>query len=678
MRRFNFSLKINTFFGFFLAILGTLALGVTPSFPGGTTPVYAASDVDNFYFSDLTVDYYLSRADDGTSRLHVVEQLTAEFPSYDQNRGFIRSIPDTNNDGTNVTIPSADSLNLTATRNGTSERVLDKIIYNRDAGSYDIYLQDPNAYVHGTQKYVLEYDMEHVIIGVDAQNRAASFASDTHLLRQEFYWDTNGTDWRQRFDHITANVHFVDLELSDVLDPATAAAHAAGETTGTSCYTGSYGDNAHDCAITPISDGYSFTTTRPLDAYENLTIDVELAADAFALPVYTVTIRDFLPLIFWGVTLLVIAALIIIIWAHHHRLTKDNRRYYQSLLKPMQYLPPKDLTVGQAAYFVLSKPVQTGAINTLLELAVRHKIELIKTTSQGFFSKTTWQIRIKDLTGLSKSEKAILRLAGNSSSGLEVGTVLTLKSYPASSRRRSLAASVSSSDRAALRKLKLLKTDAALTKGRTGSLLLVVVLMFGVMFLFPAFISTYDWVFGKVDGLCVFTVMLLVILIFKALTVFINGSQSPYAQLTKQGMEMVAYLDGLREYIQLAETDRLNFLQSVQGADTSPQGVVKLYERLLPYAALFGCEKSWLKELGQYYANLNLAPAWCESDNQPDTAVFLFTANDFSSLRHASSISTFGGSSSSGGSGSSSSSSGGGGGGGFSGGGGGGGGGRGL
>ena len=51
----------------------------------------------------------------------------------------------------------------------------------------------------------------------------------------------------------------------------------------------------------------------------------------------------------------------------------------------------------------------------------------------------------------------------------------------------------------------------------------------------------------------------------------------------------------------MAEKDRLEFLQSVKTADTSEEGIVKLYERLLPYAALFGVEKSWMNELEQYY-----------------------------------------------------------------------------
>lgn len=64
---------------------------------------------------------------------------------------------------------------------------------------------------------------------------------------------------------------------------------------------------------------------------------------------------------------------------------------------------------------------------------------------------------------------------------------------------------------------------------------------------------------------------------------------------------MVKYLEGLELYITMAEAERLKFLQSVEGADTSSEGIVKLYEKLLPWASLFGAEESWVKEMSKYY-----------------------------------------------------------------------------
>lgn len=678
--------------------------------------VYAAN-VNAFYFSDYVVDYYLSRAEDGTSRLHVVEQFTAEFPDYDQNRGFIRAIAATNNDGANTTVADVASLNLTVTRNGETSHVLDKIVYNRDADTYDVYIQNPNAYVHGQQKYVLEYDMSNVITGVAANGKTYSFRDQAPLVGQEFYWDTNGTAWSQRFEHLTANVHFIDLELDEVLTPEAYTAHAAAlaadttaaltadttaahtsapatstssfssdtaadsATGGVACYTGyTFSDN-QNCTITPLVDGYSFTATTRLYPGENLTLYIPLSVDAFTLPVYTVTIKDFLPYIFWGVVILLAGTLIGVSLYRHHKFTGENRKYYKSLLKPVQYLPPSGITVSQAAQLTLLKKIKPGAVNTLLELAVNHKIELIKGEPTGIFQKSTWQIRIKNLEGLSKSEKALLQLASDADAEPQVGDLITLQTHTASARRAALATLAHSDDEVALRKLKLLKSKAALKKNKVNNLFAPMFLVVSTMFIMPIFIYAYEAIFGEISMLALVTLMGLIVLILITASSITNGSNSKYAKLTRQGIEMAAYLDGLREYISLAEAERLQVLQSVQGADTSPAGVVKLYERLLPYAALFGYETSWLKTMSRYYEDLRTAPTWCASTTATHGLVF-FTMSDFSSLNRASNTGIASGFGSSGGgswgSGGSSSGFSGGGGGGFSGGGGGGGGGSGL
>ncbi|SDS68498.1 DUF2207 domain-containing protein [Microterricola viridarii] len=64
------------------------------------------------------------------------------------------------------------------------------------------------------------------------------------------------------------------------------------------------------------------------------------------------------------------------------------------------------------------------------------------------------------------------------------------------------------------------------------------------------------------------------------------------------------HLAGLRDYIALAEADRLRFLQSPAGALTrpvdTPEGRLEalvLNERLLPFAVLFGLEREWARQL---------------------------------------------------------------------------------
>ncbi len=80
------------------------------------------------------------------------------------------------------------------------------------------------------------------------------------------------------------------------------------------------------------------------------------------------------------------------------------------------------------------------------------------------------------------------------------------------------------------------------------------------------------------------------------------------------------HLEGLRQYLALAEADRLRMLQLLSGADLratdaasaaggadddAPLGRYHLHERLLPYAVLFGLEREWLAKLKLEHAALD-------------------------------------------------------------------------
>src|SRR5690606_8229097 len=70
---------------------------------------------------------------------------------------------------------------------------------------------------------------------------------------------------------------------------------------------------------------------------------------------------------------------------------------------------------------------------------------------------------------------------------------------------------------------------------------------------------------------------------------------SRHTVLTPAGAERYEHLLGVKDFIRVAEADRLRMLQSYQGAERRSDGtidVVHLYEKLLPYAMLLGQEKS--------------------------------------------------------------------------------------
>ena len=101
-------------------------------------------------------------------------------------------------------------------------------------------------------------------------------------------------------------------------------------------------------------------------------------------------------------------------------------------------------------------------------------------------------------------------------------------------------------------------------------------------------------------------------------------------------------------------------LQSPTGAEKQGD-VVKIYEKLLPYAVLFNLEKQWAVELGKYY--VDEAPDYYTGSGAFNAALFASGIGAISSTA-ATSYSGSASSSSSGGSGGGGSSGGGGGGGG--------------
>lgn len=101
---------------------------------------------------------------------------------------------------------------------------------------------------------------------------------------------------------------------------------------------------------------------------------------------------------------------------------------------------------------------------------------------------------------------------------------------------------------------------------------------------------------------------------------------------TKQGVEARDYLLGLKDYIGLAEAERIKFLQSPEGVKqygdpAKPAAKIKLFEALLPYAMLFGMEKDWAKQFEHLYKQ---PPSWYSGTRPFSTAHLASSIGDMS------------------------------------------------
>lgn len=627
--------------------LATIFLALAPS--------RAFASVNDFYFSSAKFDYYLEKNADNTSHMRVEEVWTAVYPATDQNHGFNRCIP-TYYRG--VKSLNADTFLVERQELGSASAPEDFSIY-KDGALTCFRIGNANVYVHGTQTYTLSYSFDNVILAPD------------NSPNQELYWDTNGTEGNQSISSLTATVH-LSPELSSAF---------LGET---SCYVGALGASGTEatsrCSTSKSGSVITFSTSS-LSPRENLTLDLAFSPDTFVVPAAQ---PNYLLYILLAIFFIFIIALFVLL-IRAYQSVSDKRSLANDPARPVQYLPPKGLSVAESAALLIKPRYGSSYVATLLELAVSHKIELEKTepAKKLFAPKLAWKIHIKSLAEVSDAQKIVLELLNH---GAEVheGDVIKVKNQSYSSKLSALATKFTLKTRVSLETKGLFEpkktskskkgkasnastasADAATdsnanvnTNAHTAtpakkSPLAPAVVLYMIFFCYCFFAcfgaiaaveeSDISGSFQTVFYVATFVGLILTTFIF----VFVSSKIGALIERTREGIEMSRYLDGLEEYMKLAEADRIKFLHSVSSADVSNQGIVKLYEKLLPYAIIFRIEDSWMEELNRYYK--------LDDVNNPDwmLGAAMISSSDFHSFSTATSnsISSASASSSSGSSG---------------------------
>jgi len=604
------------------------------------------SDVNAFTFDSFDASYSLTQDSSKRSMLHTTETLVAEFPSYDQNRGIIREIP-TAYDGhsTHITVKSV-------TDDVGKPR---SFSMGTDGDFTTITIAVPEGqYVHGKQSYVIDY----------TQTDVTKYFKDTN--DDEFYWDVNGTGWQQSFGEVSATV--------------TVAGSLASKLSGqNACYQGSEG-STEKCDI--VADNGTITAQiDKVGPYEGMTLSIGFAPQTFAGAPFNLIekILEIVPLTFLlGLLaeILAVGGAIVL----HYQLWR--RRSGDPIIA--QYEPPKGVSAMLAANIV-GKP-KKGMAASIVDLAVRGKLRIIERPKEGFQAAKfgVQQLNVDGLlpdeegvmnalfafTGLGDIGAMISQFTGALPPGLKVigGTPVSAASAdPVDANIKWLEKSDTMLGDSVKELTDSVETNAeavGLRKARHPLIVTVIgilAILGAVLMFFTAFASGDNGAgiaFGVIGANAGAWIAVLVF-----------GLVSGLRPLTAEGSKLYDQLIGLKLYIQLAEADRLQMLQSISGADkvTTSDGnqIVKIYERLLPYAVLFGLEKEWAAELAKYYGTTS--PDWYSgSMNGFDVAAFSTGIAAFSavSASTSSSSSSSSGFSSSGGSGGGGSSGGGGGGGG--------------
>ena len=554
--------------------------------------VTAQAAVNDFRFTSLTADYYLSADSEGRSTLRTVEKLVAEFPNRNQNHGIERAIP-TKYDG------HAVGLSMVSIRDSNGSDVQ---YSTYDSGDYKVFrIGDPDKYVQGQQTYELTY----------LQRDVTKAFSDTQ--RNEFYWDVNGTKWSQPFDSVTARVH-VDAKLLPTL------------TQDISCYSGREG-STDTCDISRNGDIIT-ATVNDLQAGENMTIAIGFTLGTFRG--YQPSLLDILFGI-WIVILVVssIVGFIMLFWVSFRYSRLSNRT---KELDPIatEYIPPKDSSV--LVSFQIGDGTKADATAQLIDLAVRHYITITQTSEKSVWKQAEYELEIVRSTDDLRSEEKefINTLFGSATIGTKLATKSLKNNYSVASKLRKNATGLTKRIKA---ELDLRHEDKAVSASfkRIG----VITSIIGVLLVSPLLLIA-----GLITLVCGYAI--------KPLT-------DKGLELRRYLAGLKKYIElAEKDRIKQLQSPEGAAKTGVTIKGDSDKKLITLYERTLPYAVLFGQEKDWNKQLAVYYENNGSTPDWYVGSTAFNAAVFTSAMNDFSSSMNsygASSSSSSGGSSGGGSSG---------------------------
>ena len=568
-------------------LLGLLTVGLL--LVGSGKMAFAARSTDNFTIAKFDAEYSLSRDSDNRSKLEATWRITANFPP-NQNRGiapvFVKRYDDHSTNFSLQSVTDEDGTPLEYSWNDDELRIGNK-----------------NTYVEGEKTYIIKF----------TQRDVTKNYGDTG--RDEFYWDVIGDEWRVPMENVQISVKF---------DESLAAARQGKAF----CYVGSRGSTTQ-CDLSEIENQITAKIDK-LSRQQGVTMAVGFKSGTFSE--YQETLMEKLIGI-WNLMQIfaytIATPLAIFLIIRYRRLVGRDKE-----LKPIppEYLPPEDISVLMSTY-VLKKydPFKIKGLSKvaqLLDLAVRHYIKIYEVKKSSLFSGAQYEIEIiKDLQELKAEEIEIIQDMFDSPYIPKPGQRLNLKNLQNNIKYMTRTRDDDKNlETLAREKYGLCEQNPEVKRIMRGWFKRVLVL--AVLFLSP------------------------MLLVMSIMLVFASRGWS----LTDDGLSLRRYLEGLKMYIGVAEVERLNILQSPEGAEkvvvdvNDGKQLVKLYERVLPYAVLFGQEKNWSKQMGKYYEQVGEAPDWYVGQGVFNAVAFSSGLSGLSTAAgHASDYSSTSGGSSGGG-----------------------------
>ncbi|MBB1554824.1 DUF2207 domain-containing protein [Candidatus Saccharibacteria bacterium] len=585
-----------------------------------------------FTITDFDVRTHLERGEQNQVKGQFTETITAEFPTTDQNHGLERYLP-ARYDNRSLQI-SDIKVTDTYGREITTE------VSGQGSDVIRIRAGDKNTYVHGKKTYVFHYTVGRAVQSFDDID--------------EFYWNLLGPNWAVPIQQFYGEVT-IDKELIGSINRSRLA-----------CYFGEHG-KANRCGQFGWRDEQTLSVAQQnLRPFQGVTVAVAFTKGTVGsaqLPA-----KDAAGL--YAQMAAGILAIFLALPLMYALMAIRKRRWRKNETRQIvrEFIPPKE-SVWLGAHVARLNGQKNKVITAqILDLTVRGYLVVKEVTPAGEHkilgvTRKTGPVYaveiVRDLSELTAEELAVVKAVFNSTS---LGARYTPSKAKRDTNLGSRIAKLNQQDTEPVAtKHGYFAPDALMARLHNWSIWFILIMWFMAIgsLVLAYMVSGWSTEFTSAVTNTFFSVAVgaIIVAIIMSIVFYSVVSRS---RLTDKGVALTRYMYGLRSYMQLAEAERIRFLQSPENAQRvgsvnteDPATIVKLYERLLPYAALFGMEKGWMQQLAKWYETTGESPVW--SSGIVYNAAFISSMNQFMTTDMASgisgSVSTYSSSSSGGSSG---------------------------
>jgi uncharacterized membrane protein len=331
------------------------------------------------------------------------------------------------------------------------------------------------------------------------------------------------------------------------------------------CYTGPQDSTEQNCEFKDTDDGVILTNTQTLDRLEGFT---------FALKFPPGSIKDRTVQIWIGIIISNLGILLPIPVLLFLRSLLKKKWSNEKITVIPHYEVPNDLDPLMGGYVYESKQDFKHISATLIWMATKGYISIVKEGKDLFVQKEVEDLKV-EVSHIEELFNALFMKENR----------VKIKSMPSSftNRIQSIFFTVRSNSSEYVDKNRVNTKNLLLTLGVLAGFL-------GFFFLTP-FLTVYAAV-GTGIGIGISGIVAAII----AGKIDIRS---------KKGNELYYELEGLKMYIDTAEKHRIEF-------HNDPEKFRGVFEKLLPYAMIFGLEKKWAKEFEDLYKDTQ--PDWYRGD----------------------------------------------------------------